>query len=469
MPKLRLDYNGDWVYTEKEKRINKLTQAIETKIDNIPGIVDDVNSTSTTDALSANMGKYLQDQINTITWLNKFLSTWDCTTGLPVTDPSAQPFQYTTWNYYIIAKVWWRWEVNYRPHWSTYTPWVASTAIEVEEVNINDFYIYDWSQWLLQVNKVKEIVVDDMLKPDSTNAVENRAIYSALTQKQWTIFDLWTIRDWAALWASSIQPNDNITLLTNNIGYQTAWDVNTAITNAISELAPEWVWRGVLTLQKNGTNIDTFSADAHSDKTINITMNKSDVGLSNVDNTSDLDKPISTATQTALNAITSDITDLQWDVSDIQTNYATKDYVDTATENSKYVWPTAPSNPEEWMLWYDTTNDQLKVYDWTTWVVTWKVYTAWDGISINNEVITNTWVLSSNNTYNNIVYMTQAEYDALQNKDPNTLYSTPDWADIQVVDDTPFAASWDWDTIHAPSKNAIYDILWGVETLLANI
>jgi hypothetical protein len=52
------------VYTEKEARIHKLTQETETKIDNIPGVVDDVHSTSTTDALSANMGKYLQDQID---------------------------------------------------------------------------------------------------------------------------------------------------------------------------------------------------------------------------------------------------------------------------------------------------------------------------------------------------------------------------------------------------------------------
>jgi hypothetical protein len=36
-------------------------------------------------------------------------------------------------------------------------------------------------------------------------------------------------------------------------------------------------------------------------KTGDITVNKSDVGLSNVDNTTDLNKPVSTATQTALN------------------------------------------------------------------------------------------------------------------------------------------------------------------------
>jgi hypothetical protein len=38
-----------------------------------------------------------------------------------------------------------------------------------------------------------------------------------------------------------------------------------------------------------------------------------------------------------------------------------------------------------------------------------------------------------------------------------------------VVDDTAFGSSWGWDTTHAPSKNAIYDVLWDVETLLANL
>ena len=57
---------------------------------------------------------------------------------------------------------------------------------------------------------------------------------------------------------------------------------------------------GVLTIQKNGVTIDTFSADASANKTINIQLTKSDVGLSNVDNTSDADKPISNATQAAL-------------------------------------------------------------------------------------------------------------------------------------------------------------------------
>lgn len=76
---------------------------------------------------------------------------------------------------------------------------------------------------------------------------------------------------------------------------------------------------------------------------------------------------------------------------------------------------------------------------------------------------------SSNDTYENIIHISQAEFEALETKDPNTLYSTPEWDMEWLVDDTAFWDSWDWDTTHAPSKNAIYDVLWDVETLLANI
>lgn len=54
------------------------------------------------------------------------------------------------------------------------------------------------------------------------------------------------------------------------------------------------------------------------------------------------------------------------------------------TLNDVKVSATAPSSPTEWMVWYDTTNDQLKVYDWTNWNVTWKEYNAWEWIEIRN-------------------------------------------------------------------------------------
>ena len=52
------------------------------------------------------------------------------------------------------------------------------------------------------------------------------------------------------------------------------------------------------------------------------------------------------------------------------------------TLNDVKVSATAPSSPTEWMVWYDTANDQLKVYDWTNWNVTGKEYNAWTWIEI---------------------------------------------------------------------------------------
>ena len=56
-----------------------------------------------------------------------------------------------------------------------------------------------------------------------------------------------------------------------------------------------------ITVQKNGANVGSFTTNAAAWKTINIQLAKADVWLGNVDNTSDANKPISTATQTALN------------------------------------------------------------------------------------------------------------------------------------------------------------------------
>ena len=270
MPVGRLIFDGDNRYTEKEARVHKLTDEVEEKINKIPNVIDNVSSDSSTDALSANMGKVLQDQIDNLSWINKFLSGWNCTTGLPDTNPAVNPYVYEAGDYYIISTVAAEWGTNIKPHGPTYNAGVPSTAIETMEVKVGDWYIYDGMQWVIQITTSRELVIDEWLSPTSKNPVENRAVYNALTTKQNSILDLNTIRQWAALWATSIQPWDNISELTNNMGFQTAWDVESSIQDAIEHLAPEWVGTWVLTLQKNSTTIDTFSANAAQDITINI-------------------------------------------------------------------------------------------------------------------------------------------------------------------------------------------------------
>lgn len=154
MPKARLIYDGDGDYIEKDRRILQLTQEIQDKVDAIPWVVDDLTGTSSTDALSANMGRVLQEQINELSALWHFLSGWNASTWLPATNPRVDPYYYKTWDYYRVTAIW---ETNYKPHWWTYNQWVASTAVELDDVSIWDWYMYDgwvrilikqwWSWW----------------------------------------------------------------------------------------------------------------------------------------------------------------------------------------------------------------------------------------------------------------------------------------------------------------------------------
>lgn len=56
--------------------------------------------------------------------------------------------------------------------------------------------------------------------------------------------------------------------------------------------------------------------------------------------------------------------------SELSTVAFTGDYEDLINKPI-VVSGTSPTNPTEWMLWYDTTNDVLKTYDWTNWNEVW--------------------------------------------------------------------------------------------------
>lgn len=113
--------------------------------DEIPDVIDNVTSTSETDALSAKQGKNLNDRINNISTRGRFLSLWDCTTGLPLTNPSGYPYEYHTGDFFIVNKTR---ATNYIPNGSSYTG-VASTTVYTGEIKVNDTIFYDGDEWMV--------------------------------------------------------------------------------------------------------------------------------------------------------------------------------------------------------------------------------------------------------------------------------------------------------------------------------
>lgn len=100
---------------------------------------------------------------------------------------------------------------------------------------------------------------------------------------------------------------------------------------------------------------------------------------------------------------------------------ATKKYVDDSVSWTVSKWSTAPSSPAEWQLWYDTTNDVLKVYDWTNW-------NEVGGGS--DDINTKTFYLSSTSDLTNA----QAAYDwYLAGNNPIIIYSQVSYS---IIDDS---------------------------------
>ena len=180
----------------------------------VPLVEDTLYSTDTTAALSAKQWKVLYEYIQNISSRWRYLSNWNCVTWLAMTNPVDNPYNYMAWDYYVISVVAAQWGTNYRPNWSQYITWLASTTVETEIVKPWDYYTYDGTNWLLLINTAREIAVDSELSASSTNPVENRVVTWALNAKQNVITDLSTIRSGAAAWATALQPWDSLSQLT---------------------------------------------------------------------------------------------------------------------------------------------------------------------------------------------------------------------------------------------------------------
>jgi hypothetical protein len=114
----------------------------------------------------------IQDQIDALEGRGRFLSVWNSTTGLPVTNPGTLPYTYKTGDYYIVGTVG---STNYKPNGSSYTG-TASSTVETQTVAVNDVYYYDGTNWLLQINSQREVTFASITGQPSDNTNLNAAL-----------------------------------------------------------------------------------------------------------------------------------------------------------------------------------------------------------------------------------------------------------------------------------------------------
>lgn len=568
MAHARQQYQADGSYVDKQEKEFSLTQEVIEKLDSIepsaernaiqgikvngveqpkdqyrmvdltiPGVEDNLESYSNKDALSARQGRVLYNYIKNLQSLGKFLSNWNAATWLPMTNPSGYPYNYHTWDYFVVSNVATGSGTNYRPEGDVYQ-WQPSTTVETENVEVSDMYFYDWVEWLLMHNSARAIAVDTSLSTTSENPVENRVVTNALNGKQenliawsniqiaadgktisatdttydnlpaasgWTDDTLVTTGDkyswnnkqdtltaWANIqingntisatdtvyWAwSNIQINNNIISATDttytasdfdikdladSTGKRNSWD---AKQDAISDLATirSWAAKWATSIQPwddvSELNNDAwYITNAYHDSTKQDKL----IAWSNIQIATD-GKTIS-ATDTTYTAGTW-IAINNWVISNTQTSAEwwniTWDIADQTDLQTALSW-----KQDTLTAWSNVTisGNTISATDTT--------YSSWTWISINSSnVISNSWVTSVNNATWDVTVSEFAPWTWTTGQILTKTASGYGWSDAPTpsseVSDVAYASSWDGVTTIAPSKNAVYDKISAMDTTIA--
>jgi hypothetical protein len=166
-------------------------------------------------------------------------------------------------------------------------------------------------------------------------------------------------------------------------------------------------------------------------RTGNVTLAKADVGLGNVDDTSDANKPVSTATQTALNDKANTAhTHAIGDVTGLQTALDGKQPLSTVLNNTTASFTTAQETKLAGIAAGATVNaTDAALRDRATHTGAQAASTISDfaaaadaRIAASNRVSSNTTGITGADQITNMVSLTQAEYDAIGTKNASTLY-----------------------------------------------
>lgn len=148
---------------------------------------------------------------------------------------------------------------------------------------------------------------------------------------------------------------------------------------------------------------DTNLVTSVAGRTGAVTLTKSDVGLNNVDNTSDLNKPISNATETAINAVSDRVTSLE-DYNDIAFNSISssttlavnsRNFIESLTTSITLTLPSAQEGDKIWITDVDGSFDNHQVTITSSLTINGYDTLVLDKARLSLELVfaTNKWVI----------------------------------------------------------------------------
>lgn len=386
----------------------------------IPSVIDNLTSTDTNNALSAAQGKELNDKITVLQARGRFLSNWNASTWLPVSFPESTPYTYRTWDYFDVTVVG---SSNKKPSGATYT-WAASTTAETEPLAVWDTYIYDGTNWLLQLN---------------------HNITTTFATISW-------------------QPTDNTNLAAALNAKANSADLATVATSgSYSDLSNKpTIWTATITIQKNSTTVDSFGVNTTSNKTINIWVPTT---VAELTDSADYVKDSELATVATT-----------WDYSDLSGT------PNLATVATSWSYNDLSNKPTIW-----TANLTIQK-NWTNVATFWANATTWVTANItvptktsdltndsNFVVSTDLASVATSGSYTDLsnkptidTSMSDSSTNAVQNKVIKAYIDSQSWSAADAkVSDTAYWSSWNWVTGIAPSKNAMYDKISAMDTTIA--
>lgn len=241
------------------------------------------------------------------------------------------------------------------PQWATGATWnwIASitsskswkiTTVTITETNstVDTFQISDWADgtWSWDVIWPASSVSWDVVVFDWTTWKLIKDGSVALS----------TLSAWASAWATAVQPWDIWTAAACNT-WTSSWNVPILDSNwKLATSTLPWV---ALT--------DTFTVSTSSDLTSLSSADQWDIAIVTTENKTYVLSvaPYSTA------ANWKEILAPTWWVTSVNGS------IWAVIVNDVKVSASAPASPIEWMVWYDTTNDVLKTYNWASWDEAW--------------------------------------------------------------------------------------------------